>query len=356
MVAIIADLFTPQVVNGVLIAAAFIVGGFAVGWIFERIILTQLHRIAAKTQWRGDDMVINALRGMTRLWFMLAGVYWALRTVPLPENILELSDKALAVIVIFSATVVAARITGGLVDLYMAEQEQIQQSVSILRNVIRLVVFILGALVILQFLGISIAPILTALGVGGLAVALALQGTLANLFSGMQIVASRKVKPGDYIKLDTGEEGIVTDISWHSTTVQQLANNLVLVPNAKLAAAIVVNYNKPFKEMSVVVQVGIAYSSDLAVVERVTIDVAAEVMRQINGGIPEFIPFVRFHTFGDSSINLSVIMRAREFTEQYLLKHEFVKQLHARYAQEGIEIPFPIRTVHLRQPGDAPRA
>jgi len=139
------------------------------------------------------------------------------------------------------------------------------------------------------------------------------------------------------------------DISWRNTTIRQLPNNVVIVPNSKLASIIVTNYYLPQQEMSVLVQVGVGYDSDLEKVEKVTIEVAKEVMREVPGGVPEFEPFIRYHTFGDFSIDFTVILRAREFVDQYLVKHEFIKRLHRRYQQEGIEIPFPIRTIYMRQ-------
>jgi small-conductance mechanosensitive channel len=208
----------------------------------------------------------------------------------------------------------------------------------------------IGVLIMLQSLGISITPIITALGVGGLAVALALQDTLSNLFSGLQILISRQLRPGDYIRLDTGEEGYVADITWRNTTIRALPNNMIVVPNAKLASSIIVtNYYMPEQEMSVLVQVGVAYESDLEKVEKVTIEVAKEVMKEVPGGVPEFEPFTRYHTFADFSINFSVILRAKEVVDQYLIKHEFVKRLHRRYLKEGIQIPFPIRTIHMKE-------
>jgi small-conductance mechanosensitive channel len=251
---------------------------------------------------------------------------------------------------------VAARIASGLVTLYSGKSEGLLPSTSIFRNLTATVVFLVGALVVLDTLGISITPILTALGVGGLAVALALQDTLSNLFAGIQIIASRQVRIGDYIKLESGEEGYVTDIRWRNTTVRALPNNMILIPNSKLASTITTNYYMPEKEMAVLVQVGVAYDSDLQKVEQVTIDVGKEVMREVQGGIPEFQPFIRYHTFSDSSINFSVILRGKEFVDQYLIKHEFVKRLQRRYQQEGIEIPFPIRTVYMKGKTGGPDA
>ena len=286
---------------------------------------------------------------MTTLWFTAAGMYAAIRAGEISHAQLGIVHKALLVIVALSVTVVVARISSAFVNLYSRRVGGVLMSTSMFANLTRIIVFIIGALIILQTLGISIAPILTALGVGGLAVALALQDTLSNLFAGIHVIASRQVEPGDYIKLSSGEEGYVRDITWRYTTIQELPNNMIIIPNSKLASSIVTNYYYPEKEMSVLVQVGVGYNSDLEAVERETIEVAREVMREVSGGVARFDPFVRYHAFGDSSINLTAILRGREFADQYLLKHEFVMRLHKRYRDTGIEIPFPIRTVYLRK-------
>ena len=217
-------------------------------------------------------------------------------------------------------------------------------------------VAVLGLLVILNGLGLSIAPMLTALGVGGLAVALALQEPLANFFAGLFITLAGQIRVGDYVKLESGQEGYVVDFSWRSTRLRMLANNLILVPNAKLAQAIVVNHSLPSPDLAVLVEVGVDYASDLARVERVVVEVGREVMREVTGGVPEFEPFIRYHTFGDSSINFTVILRGGQFVDQYLIKHEFIKRLHARFDREGIVIPFPIRTLAYRTEADGQAA
>jgi small-conductance mechanosensitive channel len=254
-------------------------------------------------------------------------------------------NKALIVLVGVSITLVAASVAASMTRDYARRVQGDLPVSSLSQNVARILIVLVGALTILHGLGVSIAPMLTALGVGGLAVALALQDTLANLFAGIHVSLAQQVRVGDYIRLDTGEEGYLIDIAWRSASIRMLANNVVIVPNAKLAQAIVTNYTLNEKEMSVLVQVGVDYASDLAHVERVTIDVARQVMETVPGGVPTHDPFIRYHTFADSSVNFSVILRAREFVDQYLIKHEFVMRLHDRYAREGITIPFPIRTL-----------
>jgi small-conductance mechanosensitive channel len=326
-----------------------ILGGLLIGLFVDKFVLGRLKKTVARTRWNGDEIVVTALRGMPLLWLILLGIYLALQSLPLNPTWRNFAKAALLVIAILSVTIFVAKISGGLVELYARRLEGTLPATSLFTNLTRLFVFLIGALIILQTLNISITPILTALGVGGLAVALALQDTLSNLFSGLHIIASRQVRPGDYVKLESGEEGYVIDITWRNTAIRALPNNMVIVPNSKLASTLVTNYYQPDKELAVLIQVGVSYQSDLKKVEQTTIEVAREVMREVKGGVPEFEPFIRYHTFGDSSINFTVILRGCEFTDQFLIKHEFIKRLHDRYQSEAIEIPFPIRTIHFKK-------
>ena len=333
-----------------------IVGGFLVGNIFEKIIISRLKTLAKKTKWEGDDIVIASLHRIIILWSSLLGLYLATFTITIKPQLLTVIHKILLVLLILSATLVLSRLAVGFVKLYSSKTEGIIPSTSIFTNFTRILIFVVGLLIVLQTLGISITPVLTALGVGGLAVALALQDTLTNLFSGLHILVSRQIKPNDYIRLETGEEGYVVDISWRNTTIKALPNNMIVIPNSKLASTIVTNYYLPEKEMAVLVQVGVSYNSNLEEVEKVTIEVAKQVMKEVQGGVPEFEPFIRYHTFADFSINFTVILRAKEFVDQYLIKHEFIKRLHKTYSEKGIEIPFPIRTVIMKeQKNDSPQ-
>lgn len=339
-----------------IVPVVWLAAGVLAGFAAEKFVSVYLYKLAKRTRWRTDDVVIRSLRGMPFVWLALAGTYFAMDSADLPSKWQTLCAKTLLVLFLATLTLTASRTASAIVAAYSIRNEGLVPSSSIFRNLTSLAVLICGTLVILDTLGISIAPILTALGVGGLAVALALQDTLSNLFSGIQIIASQQVRIGDYIKLASGEEGYVTDIRWRNTTVRALANNLILIPNSKLATAITTNYYMPEKAMSVPVEVGVAYDSDLEHVEAVTIEVAREVMKTVRGAVVEHEPFIRYHTFADSSINFSVSLRGVEFTDQYLIKHEFIKRLQRRYAAENINIPFPIRTVYLKQdaPGPAP--
>jgi small-conductance mechanosensitive channel len=257
-----------------------------------------------------------------------------------------IAQRGIAALLIVSVTWTLARLAGDLVRLRAGGAAGHLPSTNLITNLAKAAVVLLGGLVILDTLGLSITPLITALGVGGVAVGLALQDTLGNLFAGIHILLSRQVRPGDFVRLSSGEEGYVQDVTWRYTTVRQLPNNLTIVPNSKLASTVTANFNLPDPQQAVLVEVGVSYGSDLGRVEQVTVEVGQQVMREVSGAVPDFSPFIRYHTFGDSSIDFTVILRGQDYVSQYLIKHEFIKRLHERYRAEGIEIPFPIRTVH----------
>ncbi len=254
--------------------------------------------------------------------------------------------QALTILAILSVTHFLSRLSVGYISLSLSRVSGVPNTLP--RNLAAVLVYALGVLVALGYLKISVTPLITALGVGGLAVALALQDTLSNLFAGLHILATRKVRSGDYVKLQSGEEGYVRDITWRNTTIEVLAGDLVIVPNGKLAAAIVTNFDLPASDSAILVDVGVAYRTDLRHCEKVIVEVAKEIMSRVPGGVADFTPFVRFHTFGDFAIQGTVILRGSRFVDRFLIKHEFVKDLHERFGREGIEIPFPVRTVQFR--------
>jgi small-conductance mechanosensitive channel len=221
---------------------------------------------------------------------------------------------------------------------------------------VRIAIITFGILMILQSMGISITPILATLGIGGLAIALAFQDTLSNLFSGLYLIISGQVRTGDYVKLESGEEGYVSDITWRNTTIKEIANNLIVVPNTKLGSSIFKNYHLPAREIIMQVPVGVSFESNLEEVEQVTLEVAKEVLQNVAGGVSEFEPFIRFQDFDEFRINFIVFLRVKEFFDQRQLKHEFIKKLHKRYQEEGIEIPFLIRNVYLKDRAKSKRS
>lgn len=312
---------------------------YVLGQIARWVVSSRLGAIARRTPGNWDALLVGAVARRVPFWSVLVGIYIAASFWVLAPNIATALDRALYFATAASITFLAAEVLVGLVRAHGPSIDSSLPRTTITENIVRIVTITIGLLIILKGLGLEITPILTALGVGGIAIALALQDTLANLFAGFYLTVSKQIRIGHYLRLSSGEEGYLEDIDWRVSRLRQPSNNTVLIPNAKLSQSILTDYHLPDRELAVVIEASVDYASDLAHVERVTTDVAREVMRTVPGGIAKFEPFVRFHTLGDPGIGFSVVLRAREFTDQQVIKHEFVKRLHARYAAEGIAIP-----------------
>lgn len=332
----------------------FVVMGIVSGMIIEKLLMGTIRKVLHHTTLELNDRIASLLRGVIIGLFTLWGIYMATFSVSfMNPSSLELIRKGVFLVAMLLSIRLLAKVSVVMVRFYLNHSSDMQAlpNTSIFENLIRILVFMIGILMLLQTMGISVVPVLTALGVGGLAISLALQDTLANMFSGINMLIARQVKIGDYIRLDGGHEGIVTDIGWRNTTVQQLNKNRVIVPNVKMASAILVNCPVPVAEVPLTVEGSIAYDNDLAHVERIAVDVAKSVLQGVQGAISDFGPHVRFHTFGESGIQFSVFMQVKTLDDQALAKHEFIKRLHARFAQEGIEGSISRRMVHLEPQG-----
>ncbi len=327
-------------------------------WLFSQLILrTVVRRLglwASRTAWKWDDLVVDAFQRTIPVLSLFLGFYIVIGWWHLSDGTTQLLNRIIYVLACLSVTLICAGMVGKLMRLYGGQFQHALPATSLTEILGKIIIVAVGSMMVLHGLGISVTPLLTAMGVGGLAVALALQDTLSNLFAGLYLTMAGNVRVGDYIKIESGHEGYVTDIGWRETKIRMLPNNEILVPNKKLSEATITNYYLPDRELAVTVEIGVDYDSDLEKVERVTSEVGRQVMQTVSGGVPSFEPFIRYHTFGNSSVNFTVILRAKEFVDQYLVKHEFVKRLHQRYQREGIVIPFPIQTVFTRSPGSPP--
>jgi small-conductance mechanosensitive channel len=334
--------------NEILYLSIYIGGGLAAGWLIQQTIIPALKKIAKKTKWKSDDLIITNISRWIVFWFFLLGCLLGAQQVELSEKWSGIVLKIISSLFIFSLTWIIARIAAGMLDIRSSKDDSVIPSTSIIGNILKVIIYCIGLMVILQSLGVSVTPILTALGVGGLAVALALQPTLSNLFSGLQIIASGKLNVGDMVQLENGQRGIITDITWRNTTIRTAQNNIVIVPNSKMADSIVENYNLTDQVMEFSVTVGVSYDSNLDLVERVSVEVAKEVLQKMEEGVNEAQPYVRFFNFGQHSIDLKIFLTVKDFAGQFPVASEFIKALQKRYKQEGIQIPFPIRTVIVK--------
>ena len=312
-----------------------------------------LFGFTTKTSVNFDSILLQSARRPLSLAVLVGAAWLAELTLQALDIISNKDNPKLALFSLIGIVIGIVLFTDQLIRLwiahYQSESDLLRSSGNLVKGTLRCLTFVVGALVLLSTLGISITPILASLGIGSLAVALALQPTLENFFSGIQILADKPIRVGDYIELSSGEQGFVEKIGWRSVWIKMLPNNIVIIPNSELAKSKVINYFYPEKQLSVPVECSVHYDSDLEFVEKVALDVARKILVEHEWGVEDYDTFVVFHTFDSSSINFTVMLRAKEYFNRFFIKSAFIKALHKRFKQEGIVIPYPINAINLSQ-------
>jgi small-conductance mechanosensitive channel len=342
-----------------LLNAAIIFGAFLLVIVVVRLLwMRALRPLVRRTETELDDVLLPPTRSLVLWGLFLLGVYHTAVSVEIVRSnarVMKNLPTVLQVGWVLLATWTAVRLFNRAIGWWVrraAERAERPRDVShqatLARKAVNILVLALGLVYVLRVFRVDISPLLAGGAIGGLAIALALQDTLSNLFAGFYLTIDKPVSVGDFIKLESGEEGFVEEIGWRNTKVRLWANNVVVIPNSKLSQSVVMNYYLPAEEMSVYIPCGVAYDSDLQRVEDVAIEVGTQVMREVEGSALDWEPVVRWQEFGDFAITFLTVLRVREFGAQYKLRSEFVKALHRRFNEEGIEIPFPIRTVIMK--------
>ena len=315
------------------------------GFLFKRFFHSKLKKITKMSKWEGDDILLNSLESQVILWSFLFSLFLVFEDFPIKEEYSTFILVIIKIILIASITHAMAKLVLGLFELWSKKQEGGFPSTTIFTNIVKITIYIIGLLIILDSVNISIAPMLTALGVGGLAVSLALKDTLSDVFAGLHILLSKKVQPGDFVSLDSGEMGYIQNITWRNTKMLERTNNILHIPNTKLSSAIVKNYDSGDPSFSVKVFMGVDYNSDLGHVERVSLEEANKLHAEMVETNKSSQPSFKFRGFGESSIDFAIYFRGNRYGDQNPIIHQFIKNIHKRFKEEKINIPFPIRTI-----------
>jgi small-conductance mechanosensitive channel len=300
-----------------------------------------------------DDLIVKALTGPIFAVIVAAGLWIAVARLPEVDSYINTIHKIFVIVYIGIMAVAVIRVIHAILIWYSTEVAPRTKSqfddrlIPILRRMSDVIIYAIALMIVLDQLNINISPILASLGIGGLAVALALQPTLSNFLSGTYVISDAVIRKGDYIQLDSGQEGTVEEIGWRTTKIRHWQGNIIVLPNSKLSDAIVTDFERPESPMLFTVNCGVSYDSDLEQVERVSLEVANDLMKNHSLGAKDFDPVLRFKEFGDSNINFTVTLKGIDRASQFTLKHDFIKSLHKRFKAEGITIEYPTRKLYL---------
>jgi small-conductance mechanosensitive channel len=334
--------------------SASIVAGFVALAFLSRLILSLTIRVIAhRTKTTLDDLIIKSLTAPVFIIIIAAGIWIALSRVIELDSYQATIHQVFVILYITIAAIALIRIIHAVLNWYSVEMagrtksEVDDRLIPVLRRIVDIPIYGIALMIILDELHINISPILAGLGIGGLAVALALQPTLSNFLAGTYVISDAVIHKGHYIMLDSGQEGTVEDIGWRTTKIRHWQGNLIVLPNSKLADAIVTDYEKPEASMLFTVDCYVGYDSDLAKVELISLEIARELLRTNPLGSKDFEPVLRFNHFGDSNIEFTVILKGIDRVAQFTLKHEFIKALHKRFQEEKIEIQYPTRKLYF---------
>ena len=334
-------------------AAVIVLIGFVVAFLVHKLIFPLIIRFTRWTPTDLDSRLIRSLRWPITLGILaLAGFLAVTVGLELGDDQERANTVAgaagLVVGIIAVAGLLSAAVDWYLVNLASRTNHVIDVRLfPLIRRVGGLVVYGIGALLVLDVMDINISPLIAGLGLGGLAVALAIQPTLANLFAGTYVMTEGVIDTGDYIELESGVAGYVVEVGWRSTRIRTWGNNLVVIPNARFAETIITNYQQPVSAVNVYLTCGVSYDSDLDLVEEVSREVMDDLLQNDDNAVKSYGSWFAFNAFGESNVDFWLFLQARDRIASFNLQSALIKNLHRRFTHEGITINYPVRTLQF---------
>ena len=336
------------------VAVAVVLVSMLVAAFVHLAVFPLIMHLAHRTPTELDGILIQAARWPLNVGVMVLGIYLSLTlTLDLPSGVQGFIDIVAQATGALLLVILFGRVVSRGMDWAIEEQgKRTHRTVDMrlmlmLRRVLATLIYGLGLLLVINILGIPISPLIAGLGLGGVAVALAIQPTLSNLFAGTYVMTEGVVSPGDYIEMEGGIAGYVLEVGWRSTRLRTWSNNLVVVPNARFAETIITNYYEPDPPVNVHLTCGVSYDSDLARVEAVSMDVMNGVLDTSPHGVKEYGAYFGFDTFGESNVDFWLFVQARDRLASFELRSELIHELHRRFDEEGIVINYPVRSLQF---------
>ncbi|MFC1800800.1 mechanosensitive ion channel family protein [Nanoarchaeota archaeon] len=310
------------------------------------ILKVYVSRLAKKTKTDIDDIILEETSMPIYKLILLLGIYFAFRSLSLLSPYIRWFNMAFFILFVLSVTSIISKVFRVIVPKWLKVKRKYEKTPKLISMFLNILLYIIAALIILDHFNVEITPMIATLGLGGLAVGLALQNTLSNFFAGIHLLTDKPIRVGDFVELEKASiTGNIEDIGWRSTRIKTLGNNIVVIPNSKLAESVITNVSKPDQNMTLMIECGVSYESNLDKVEKVTVDVAKKVQNTVEGAVKDHTPTMRFIKFGDSNINFNVFLRIESRLVKFPVRHEFIKALKSEFDKKGIEISWPVRKI-----------
>ena len=310
------------------------------------IILRFIVKKIADKKKRYGEFILKQISLPVLILVFFIGLYTSLKSLIALEIHYLWVDGVFFVITVLISAFLVSRIINVLMLGWLKVKRGFKRTPGLLNKAVNVIIFVIAIALILGYFKFDITPLIAGVGLGALAIGLALQSTLSNFFAGVHLISDKPINVGDYIELDNDNNGVVEDIGWRSTRIRTLTDNLLIIPNGKLAESNIINYSMPVKDFSIWVPCGVAYESDLKKVEKVTLEVAKHIQQNVDGAVKDFEPVFRYKEFGDSNINFITVLRIEEPFKRFIVRNEFIKELKERFDKERIEISWPIRKIY----------
>lgn len=325
---------------------SILLGSILFAIIFNLFLTIYIKKITQKTESTIDDIILKIITRPIFLYIIFIGAFFATKRLSILDSYNYYVDETFFVLIVLISSYLISKIFSFAVSFWLKTHEKYERTPQLINRIVGIVIYIIGLAIIFAHFKIQITPLIATLGVGGLAVGLAIKNTLTDLFAGIHLLSDRPINVEDFIEIPAEKiKGYVQDIGWRSTRIKSLAGNIIIVPNSKLAENTIINNYLPRKKMYVVVECGVAYNSDLEKVEKITLDVAKNIQKNIEGAIRDHEPSLKFRQFGTSNIQFTVVLGVENVSDKYEVRHQFIKTLIKKFRQEGIEISYPVRKI-----------
>jgi len=341
------DIWSNKYVHAVITFVAFYFIAKIVVLVSERYLL----KLSEKTKTKVDDLLIKKTNRPISFLLLLIGIKLALVPLQLKEEVSHLVNGLISSIVVILIVFVVIYIFDTLIEFWVkgwATRTKSRVDVNLLglfHRFSRIVIMLLGLLFILQVWGIQIGPLLASLGIAGIAIAFALQNTLGNIFGGISLIIDKTVKKGDIVKLDSGESGMVYDVGIRSTKIKTWDNELITIPNGKLADSKVHNVSQPDPSIRINIELGVEYGSNPEKVKKLIID----TVKKIKDVMKDPGPVVWFLEMGDFALKFRLMFWVDDLSKKWPTHQEAMTNIYKALNKAKIGIPFPTRTLYMKK-------